>query len=81
MQSVNSRCQLEPKARSRGIGRPRIWPHPARESSHIPWSHKRRKTVAERAGYRREGVLRDYYVDESGVIDIVMFARLRTDVQ
>lgn len=38
------------------------------------------QAVAERAGFRREGVLRDYYVDKSGVIDIVMFSRLRTDL-
>jgi RimJ/RimL family protein N-acetyltransferase len=35
--------------------------------------------VAERAGYRREGVLRSFHVSKNGLADVVMFARLRAD--
>jgi RimJ/RimL family protein N-acetyltransferase len=35
--------------------------------------------VAERAGFRREGVLRSYLVGAHGPFDAVMFARLRDD--
>jgi len=35
--------------------------------------------VAERAGYRREGVLRSFHVSKNGLADVVMFARLRGD--
>jgi RimJ/RimL family protein N-acetyltransferase len=35
--------------------------------------------VAERAGYRREGVLRSFYKSKSGLVDVVMYSMLRDD--
>jgi RimJ/RimL family protein N-acetyltransferase len=35
--------------------------------------------VAERAGYRREGLLRSFYRAKPGLVDVVMYARLRGD--
>jgi RimJ/RimL family protein N-acetyltransferase len=35
--------------------------------------------VAERAGYRREGLLRAYYRSKTGLEDVVMLSRLRDD--
>jgi RimJ/RimL family protein N-acetyltransferase len=37
------------------------------------------QAVAERAGFAREGVLRDYMVNKGRWLDMVMFARIATD--
>ncbi len=37
--------------------------------------------VAERAGYRREGVLRSFRRSKAGLVDVVMYSRLRDDAR
>src|SRR4051794_29453720 len=39
----------------------------------------RSQTALERAGFRREGVLRGWHVHASGIHDVVVFALLRTE--
>lgn len=57
------------------------WPHLERLEALVDVENKASLRVLEKAGFKREGVLRKYLILKGGTRDMVIFSLLSTDIQ